>query len=315
MTHSHRYRKRTAFTLIELLVVIAIIAILIALLLPAVQQAREAARRTQCKNNLKQLGIAMHNYHDVLSSFPPGAIYLSSSTDNNYIGWGVAILPFLEQQALFDNYNSLVPNHHADNRDVLEYSLSMMLCPSDTGNQQLVDPSQGAYQPIAPSSYKAVAGVRPSGCGGFWDYPPHFTGGSPSIRDHQRGPLHVAGVGNSTTERIADVTDGTSNSLMVGEYHTTTDPRFKAFWGNSRTFFSMGIIMPESVLRGLPDHAECANVMGTACRCNRAFASLHSGTINFLLCDGSTRSLSTNVDSTIIMGLGTVSGDEVVTLP
>ncbi|WP_339749897.1 DUF1559 domain-containing protein [uncultured Rubinisphaera sp.] len=101
-------RKRIGFTLIELLVVIAIIAILVALLLPAVQQAREAARRSSCKNNLKQIGLAMHNYHDTHSCFPPGYVDQMGESDEgdalteNQWGWGSQILPFLEQGAVFD---------------------------------------------------------------------------------------------------------------------------------------------------------------------------------------------------------------------
>src|SRR5688500_9228146 len=98
-------RSRSGFTLIELLVVIAIIAVLIALLLPAVQQAREAARRTQCKNNLKQLGLAMHNYHDTYLYFPMGWMFDQRSAIPNAHGWGVMVLPFLEQGNLTNIYN------------------------------------------------------------------------------------------------------------------------------------------------------------------------------------------------------------------
>src|SRR6056297_2334814 len=100
-------RRRAGFTLIELLVVIAIIAILVALLLPAVQQAREAARRSSCKNNLKQLGLAIHNYHDTHSRFPFG--YMLDSSNLNVSSFGTQILPFLEQSALWDQWNSSVP--------------------------------------------------------------------------------------------------------------------------------------------------------------------------------------------------------------
>ena len=131
---------RAGFTLIELLVVIAIIAILIALLLPAVQQAREAARRTQCKNNLKQLGLAIHNYHDVSRTFPFASML---GRDFNASSWGIQILPHLEQSNLWDKWNSNIPawNEAAvfgftdpaalqGNLEVIQTPLSVYRCPS-----------------------------------------------------------------------------------------------------------------------------------------------------------------------------------------
>src|SRR5262245_60347417 len=103
---TRRFGRRRGFTLIELLVVIAIIAVLIALLLPAVQQAREAARRTQCRNNLKQIGLALHNYHDVFSIFPPGNLQIGECCNaDNEITWAISILPYIEQTNLQNQYN------------------------------------------------------------------------------------------------------------------------------------------------------------------------------------------------------------------
>src|SRR5687768_14300669 len=107
--HAPRAVRRGGFTLVELLVVIAIIGVLVALLLPAVQAAREAARRSDCSNKLKQIGIALHNHHDTYGSFPPGMV----DDDTNSLGWGVAILPFMEQQQLYDVVNSLFTNSTA----------------------------------------------------------------------------------------------------------------------------------------------------------------------------------------------------------
>src|SRR3954447_11754276 len=104
LTSNHLIRRRLAFTLVELLVVIAIIGVLVALLLPAVQQAREAARRMSCTNSLKQIGIALHNHHDVKLSFPPGALNTGHNGTPVYTTWTVEILPFIEQQALYQQY-------------------------------------------------------------------------------------------------------------------------------------------------------------------------------------------------------------------
>ena len=148
-------RRRLGFTLIELLVVIAIIAILIALLLPAVQQAREAARRTQCKNNLKQIGLAMHNYHDVYTTFPPGHMFDTTIPGGNansfqhpeMWAWGAFILPFVDQAPLFNQLNvsqRRLTDLLAEGPDVaalIQIPLSVYHCPSDPGGGGLADPA------------------------------------------------------------------------------------------------------------------------------------------------------------------------------
>ena len=120
-------RTRKGFTLIELLVVIAIIAILIALLLPAVQQAREAARRSTCKNNLKQIGISLHNYHDVHNAFPPGWIAVENNSPNiegeSGFGWGTMLLPYMDQAPLYQQMDFTVAMDVAPNRDLLSHVL------------------------------------------------------------------------------------------------------------------------------------------------------------------------------------------------
>lgn len=118
---SRRSAMRRGFTLIELLVVIAIIAVLIALLLPAVQQAREAARRTQCKNNLKQIGLALHNYHDAHDCFPPGQIrgWNGSFDSGNGFAWGALILPFMDQANLYNLLNPSIPIFEGQNKTII----------------------------------------------------------------------------------------------------------------------------------------------------------------------------------------------------
>ncbi|QDU63678.1 Fimbrial protein precursor [Planctomycetes bacterium Pan216] len=305
---STRSRRPRGFTLVELLVVIAIIGILVALLLPAVQQAREAARRAQCQSNLKQMGVALHNYHDAHNCFPPGNIYTSTTSANSYAGWGVAMLPYLDQEALYNEYNHDLLNSHNRNELVLARSLSVMRCPTDASTIGHIDPAQGAYDPIAPGSYKGVAGRSTGGCGPFWDYPLHVDNGSAA--PNVRGLLHVVGVGNSTTESLRSVTDGTSKTFAVAEYHTTTNERSKAFWGASVSFLGLGTAMPQSHLRGYPDHAECVVIDGTHCRCNRALGSLHNGGMHVLLCDGRASFIGTNIDSDLYMALATVAGAE-----
>jgi len=201
------------FTLIELLVVIAIIAVLIALLLPAVQAAREAARRAQCVNNLKQLGIALHNYHDTLSCFPFGLIVLppnnplvlSGFTHQGHYRWSVLaeLTPFLEQTTVFNALNLSLPifdpNNAAipQNTTVYATKVQTFLCPSDGGSQNVIVP------PYTPSSYMACNGDGVLG-GGFGGPDPSF--GTPD------GVFYF----NSQTT-LAQITDGSSNTALMSE--------------------------------------------------------------------------------------------------
>jgi prepilin-type N-terminal cleavage/methylation domain-containing protein/prepilin-type processing-associated H-X9-DG protein len=198
----HRF---AAFTLIELLVVIAIIAILIALLVPAVQKVREAANRTNCQNNLKQMGLALHNYHDVNLAFPPAFVANPGTAPSNNAppgwGWGTWILPYLEQGNLYNQINPTkigIPNGALGNPDgtalgkLCQTTLSIYNCPSEAFNPILND--QRGYH--AYSSYSA-------------------TGADGNTSGHS---LHQTGVMyQSSKTRITDITDGTSNTLLVGE--------------------------------------------------------------------------------------------------
>src|SRR5262245_39326625 len=158
-------KRLRGFTLIELLVVIAIIAILIALLLPAVQSAREAARRIQCVNNLKQVGVALHNYHDALGAFPMGyaarSVYRNGATDTAPgWAWAAMILPQLEQAPLFDAINFRLAVERADNATAVRSMLTTYLCPSDptSGPFPVADAAGNELAMMAPSSYAACVG-------------------------------------------------------------------------------------------------------------------------------------------------------------
>src|SRR5690606_27940838 len=207
---------RSGFTLIELLVVIAIIAVLIALLLPAVQQAREAARRTQCKNNLKQLGLALHNYHDVHNSFPIGSRY-GTGTYSNLSGcnWRTSILPYLEQGTAYDQMNF---NGHSfsgysaypfsgGNEFLSGLKMDVFLCPSSS-----LDPFYDSGSTINQHRslmhhYVGLAGATPD------------PGGNTSrCVQNTRGIACNNGLLPANENRgIKDATDGTSNSILVAE--------------------------------------------------------------------------------------------------
>jgi prepilin-type N-terminal cleavage/methylation domain-containing protein len=193
--------RRTAFTLIELLVVIAIIATLIGLLLPAVQKVREAAARMSCSNNLKQLGIAFHAYHDANRSLPPGYVasgsYVNGSTDTSPgWAWGAYILPFLEQGNLKNQLNMTLPVQLSE--PAIQTGVKTFLCPSDMVSLTpfaVTDSSWSTICLIAPSSYAAC-------CGG--------------------GVSTTAATGNgcfyrNSTVRLTDISDGTSNTIFLEE--------------------------------------------------------------------------------------------------
>jgi len=195
-------RARLGFTLIELLVVIAIIAILIALLLPAVQQAREAARRTQCRNNIKQIGLALHNYHDNFGLFPPSGIYRfvdnspvvpagTTGAPCNY-SWIAMILPYMDQAPLYNSINFSAPlwGQQLGGEEISSKLIPMLLCPSDEGYG-------------AANAWKI----------GWTNY-----AGSEGYDWHTRQGSRLNGIFQLITRvKIKDITDGTSNTVMVGE--------------------------------------------------------------------------------------------------
>lgn len=188
-----RKNSRYGFTLIELLVVIAIIAILVALLLPAVQQAREAARRSSCKNNLKQFGLAMHNYHDVHNVFPPMSNAGWGSSNTTQFSWTVHVLPFVEQSAMYDALKGSaqtagLPVPWSPNAVMQVGNIATFLCPSD--------PLPGTFSG-GPISYKVS------------------TGDQAYQNDEDATPRGMFGRNSKVSFR--DVTDGTSNTIMMGE--------------------------------------------------------------------------------------------------
>lgn len=205
-----KFRKKSGFTLIELLVVIAIIAILIALLLPAVQQAREAARRTQCKNNLKQLGLALHNYHDTHNRFPPTQIMVHYTGPNNTNPvarnhtWMSLILPYIEQSALYNSINFSAPMHDpatkifqtlSTGETIVSRQIPGLTCPSDPGFGGGI-----SKHGLAHTNYAGNMG---------WDW--HYRG-----PDIYQGPFQNGSEGT----RITDIKDGTSNTIALAEVST-----------------------------------------------------------------------------------------------
>ncbi|QDT66339.1 DUF1559 domain-containing protein [Calycomorphotria hydatis] len=309
---------RRAFTLVELLVVIAIISTLIALLLPAVQQAREAARRSHCKNNLKQVGLAIHNYHDNFGMFPIGSSQwgpgnVLQSDRRGYIGWAISILPFIEQQNLFHQYNSNADNRSSSNQSVREAFVNTYNCPSDPGTTQIHIPATGGCcgRSWAASSYRGVSGRMNPSNGAFWDDTYWLqTGG---LEEVDRGPLGVIGYGFRPV-RFRNITDGTSNTLLVGEATTITTPTRGTFWAHSYTSYALSSITVgySAETFGITDYQACSDATSGGNPCKRFFGSLHVGGVQFVNCDGSVGFISENIDRELLGNLACIADGNVI---
>jgi prepilin-type N-terminal cleavage/methylation domain-containing protein/prepilin-type processing-associated H-X9-DG protein len=317
-----RLAKSRGFTLVELLVVIAIIGILIALLLPAVQAAREAARRIQCVNNLKQIGVALHMYHGSHRHFPPGTIQDGTWCRSHKSNWAISILPYVEQEMVFDRYHGELLNVDPLNAEVCKTSIPVYSCPSDNP-PELIQPVSGPANTQSCGTIDALymtgsyQGMSGRGSGDAMFYYDGFQTSFLPLPISYRGPLHVVGQLGLEPEKIVDITDGTSNTLMVGEFHTKTWPSDRVFWAYSYTSYALGSAIPQSRTL-IPDEQICFDIGGPGAGkpCKRGWGSFHpGGMINFLLCDGSVRSISTDFDMNVWLGLATISGDEIVTMP
>jgi len=322
MPRSQRFRifySRRAFTLIELLVVIAIIAILVSLLLPAVQQAREAARRVSCRNNLKQLGLAAHNYHSSFECFPPGQIRINFATSPKIRGWSlfVQLLPQFDQIPLYEEWDFADPLANADEGRTA-HVLGTLICPSDVMPQNPVESGTRRY---GVSSY--------GGSGGTQTHPPNMISGD--------GVFASSGPATPTFPlvRIKDVTDGTTMTLLFGErnhidknYDTFAEQGWAiepmgqwGWWAPSGGRFglsdvTMGTLAPINFL--VPQDHATAGIDQTTFEDTwdaqrvTSFGSQHAGGANFALADGSVRFISENISMSVLQSVGTKAGNEVV---
>lgn len=301
--------QKRGFTLIELLVVIAIIAILISLLLPAVQQAREAARRSSCKNNLKQIGLALHNYNDTFRTFPPGGITVGTCCGTKSgINWAIAILPYLDQAPLYQKYDASAFNEDPVNAAVREQNMVVYNCPSDTNAGTLLLPESGPGSTVQYrlGSYRAVSGKTDTS--GWMD-----NADGSALPSSWRGVLHSIGVNGFSVEKFSTITDGTTNTIMLAEYHTKTRPRRGSFWAYTYTSYSQSSFTAQRRTL-IPDYDRCVAIGGTggSNACKRGWGSLHVGGMQVLLADGSSRFISENIDLTLFQGLGSVAGAEII---
>jgi prepilin-type N-terminal cleavage/methylation domain-containing protein/prepilin-type processing-associated H-X9-DG protein len=306
--------RRPAFTLVELLVVIAIIGILVALLLPAVQAAREAARRATCVSHLKQVGIGLHNYHDAHLVLPPG--WISQASEQAEWGWAVFILPFIEQEPL---YSQLKVNErrlwdvilNAADRFLLQTHLKVYRCPSDT--------TPGLLPGGDPSKYYAAPYLRHFHCSGCPDSPGFEVAASnyPGVfgmYDSKPNPVNYNDpmpqnglfFANSRLN-FRDVLDGLSQTLAVGErdercragaWAGVRNPPGPDMWGS---YYVRG-----RVSRALNDPADTAKAGSESC--DEGFSSKHASGANFCFADGSVHYLRNNIQ----FGLGGLSESQIM---
>ena len=295
--------RRRGFTLIELLVVTAIISVLVSFVLPAVQQAREAARRAQCKNNLKQIGLALHNYHDAHRTFPPGYVTgaLYPATTNGW-GWSALILPQLDQTPVYNSINFNLPVEHSSNTTAVALSFSVYRCPSDLtpgGAFPITDALGDTLLRAGASSYAATVGDDSSDADGL-------TGNGVMYRNSRNG--------------FSDIIDGASTTVLVGEraWGFTNGSWVGAPNGG---IVRAGLINPWTLATGSSPvfvlaHNNWINILSDSDGGLDDFSSLHTGGAHLLFADGSVRFIANiNRDGPLrraFFGIGTRAGGEVI---
>jgi prepilin-type N-terminal cleavage/methylation domain-containing protein len=309
--------KKRGFTLIELLVVIAIIAILIALLLPAVQQAREAARRTQCKNNLKQWGLALHNYHDTFNTFPMGAMGLNAVTGvrpaGNNLGWHVRVLPYLEQANLYGQFDFNILYNTGVNTVLRERRFEALFCPSArTRNYQGSNVAEGWT-----THYYGVAGAKDTAEPTRKFEMQNNSTPRPNF-DNNHGQMAITGVLYRNSKiGIRDITDGTTNTLVVGEISGApfddggNNPHRAWVQGASNANNDFASYSCKNVRWGIGQARYTSNNVNYLFNDQR-FGSNHTGGCQFLLGDGGVRFVSENIDFNTYQAVATRDQGEVV---
>ena len=326
------------FTLIELLVVIAIIAVLIALLLPAVQAAREAARRAQCTNNLKQLGLAMHNYHDSLGSFPIGAMGYWYPNANYPDGtnklyhrrtWAFMILPYLEQKSLANAINFSMPMNYATSPSIPKANLTVtmtlvsgFICPSDPNGGIVESERRMGNYDVNWGNSTWFQGTNATYDPWLGPYPPGATqpvrfAGAPFAQDKSFG--------------IQSISDGTSNTLLMAEViigadsvspttgKTVNDHRGDIYNDDRNASMFMAYTPPNSTFHDWMDGGYCSYPFGTNPPCDgsktpgfNASRSFHPGGVNALMSDGSVKFFKNSINYNIWRALGSSQGSEVI---
>ena len=329
---SHR---RHGLTLIEFIVVMAILVLLIGLIFPAVQQAREAARRTQCKNNLKQIGLALHNYHDTSNTFPPGFVLGQNGVYHGW-GWGVVSTPFLDASPYYNGLNFSGGLQHEYRKKSVHPIYPTYRCPSDPGsshvahvyvvtndviNWQVAPGTVDAEDTFSRTNYFAVAGYLLSDVGGITadasgEPPlsePHVNAGSLgnhgssfSLEHSYCDQQNFGGMfGQNSRIRIRDVKDGTANVFMVGERYTPRRLAANAV-GHGTWVGVPDCTTPAGLAMTLGDTSVRPNSGANYQAETTGFGSQHGGGTHFLIADGSVKFVANNIDITLFRNASTI---------
>ncbi|QDV67153.1 Type II secretion system protein G precursor [Rosistilla carotiformis] len=300
-------KKESGFTLVELLVVIAIIGILVGLLLPAVQAAREAARRMSCSNNMKQIGLSLHNYHDTYRKLPPGIV------TSNQLAWGTMILPFMEQGPLFDSLSTagafdqpwedileVTTNGVGNNPPLAQSPVSAFLCPSDPGGDlnRKLGGTGGIY--FAKSNYVGV-------------YSAYYNGSDPVATNGAGGSDRASIFTDNSATQFRDIIDGLSNTIMVAERCTIGGPAGSLWIGYQNDFggsISGSISQFQVRMRMERSSNDTDYVINGSSAYNPS--SLHPGGAQFIRGDASVTFMSESIPLRLQAALGTMDGGEVI---
>lgn len=308
--------RSRGFTLVELLVVIAIIGVLVALLLPAVQAAREAARRSQCTNNLRQVALAVHNYHDARRAFPPSLIWRNSG------GWSYVylILPFMEETALSEKYvnRSVYANVYDWELNTTIPTLSLLNCP--TLSVEGISLAENYGDPALPNynAYLAVHGSKSTATCPMVS-PPHTVVGNPLGGCGGIGGGGYANTGimyGGSSTRMKHITDGTSKTLLLGELAWNCGIMAWVPWTRGNSDGGGTIYSGRNILFA-PNFGKFIGIApdGVASGNDISFGSQHPGGCNFAAGDGSTHFIADDIDLSLYRSLSTRSGAEIVALP
>jgi prepilin-type processing-associated H-X9-DG protein len=298
-------------------------------------------------NNLKQIGLALHNHHDALGTFPPGGVQTGANGTPCYTNWAIEILPFMEQDNLYRQYRQNELNHSTNNRAVGRQRVKSYECPSDPLVGRLEQPASGpdSGNQWMHGSYRAVSGrIQYATAWGVWDtFEPQYWPSGGKFASNYRGILHGTGypyngtpdfsnviggdgatrlsaMGN--TEKLVGVTDGTSNTLMAGECTFTDVTRRATFWAYTYASYNQSSVGPQN-FHLMVKYGN--NTAGSGCwtpttmygdqMCKRNFSSGHTNGMNFVMGDGSVRFIAATVDMNLLGNQATMSGGEVAITP
>lgn len=319
-----RFGSRRAFTLVELLVVMAVIGILVALLLPAVQSVREASRRMQCGNHLRQLGLACHNFHDTYQVMPPARVASKgfrrlNVPPNAYQGCFVWLLPFLEQSSIRDQYNVKLHYAHADNQNAIRMRVPVFQCPATNDPGRVAPsftPNTGGTWPTvtdaAVADYSVISEVESN----LWtNFPEHVAA---QTRDNPVGPFSYDSGSTVREMSFASIFDGLSNTVSYvedagrGDRYTVGRKKINgtyqgAAWADERAEFGVNGCVPGNTpnVRPGPAVMNCTN--------DGEPYSFHVGGINVGMCDGSVRFLGESTEMKVFTSLVTAQASDPAT--